>query len=122
MTTIDNKKEKNVSEKDMKPLHETGTKVMGFHNSLGNNRIIAGNIILVIRSKISSQASLYQTEGISTEFSGLLDEGEILLFDQEIFDKALSAWKEYVQSYARCHELYQDVCKYLMKDKYRKQK
>lgn len=121
MVIIDDKKEKKVSEKDIKPLYEIGTKVMGFHNSLGSGHIIAGNIILVIRSTTSSQASLYQIEGIDKEFGGFLDEEEILLFEQEIFDKALSAWKEYVQLYARCHELYQDVGRYLIKDKYRKQ-
>lgn len=121
MTTIDDKKENKVSEKDIKPLYETGTKVMGFHNSLGSGRIIAGNIALVIRSTTSSRASLYQIEGIDKELCGLLDEEEILLFDQEIFDKTLSAWKEYVRLYARCHELYQDVRRYLMKNKYRKQ-
>lgn len=120
MTTIDNKKEENVSKKDIKPLYEIGTKVMGFHNVLGSGHIIAGSISLVVKSTTSSQANLYQIEGIDKEFGGFLDEEEILPFDQEIFDKALSAWKEYVQLYARCHGLYQDVGRYLMKNKYRK--
>lgn len=120
MTTINDKKDKNTSEKDVKSLYEIGTKVMGFRNVLGSGHIIAGSISLVVKSTTSPQANLYQIEGIDKELSRFLDEEEILPFDQEIFDKALKAWKEYVESYARCHELYQDVMIYFMKNKYRK--
>lgn len=94
-------------DKDPEPLkYNIGQKVMGYHEGIGGNFFVAGTIIECEQSTNLFSPNSYKVYGIDIDIGGHLNENEIILFDQELFEKVYSEWKKWVNMHADASETY----------------
>ena len=87
--------------------YEKGTKVMGFNRCMSNGKLICGEIIDVEQGTSFLDENQYKVEG---EYSGWINESEIILFNSEIWEAAKRTWEEYLKLKKETYEKYLEFC------------